>query len=81
MGVRIVEGMADGTKQVAVLYDSVTGTAFGPLFEDADEAQAFLESLATHRKSDARMYSSAELAQILFEWRTLDAGANRMGED
>lgn len=38
MGVRIT-----GQEGRVALYDSVSGFAFGPTFEDEDEAQAFLE--------------------------------------
>ncbi len=55
MGVRIIEG-----KNHAALYDSVTGVAFGPVFEglDAhDQAVHFLDTLP----EDARSYSPAML--------------------
>lgn len=58
MGVRmIVAGLpATGSDRVA-LYDSATGWAFGPVFGDEDEAQAFLDFLVR----DARSFSNAEL--------------------
>lgn len=35
MGVRIIIGLADGDTDAAVLYDSVTETAFGPVIRHA----------------------------------------------
>lgn len=52
MGVRITDG-----DHVAI-YDSVTGTAFGPVFGSEDEAQGFLDGL----DMDARDYSPDELS-------------------
>lgn len=52
MGVRILAGMADGTRQAAAMYDSVTGQMFGPIFEAEDapeQIEAFLEWLAEMR--------------------------------
>lgn len=46
MGVRIIEGKEPGSEEtVAVLFDSVIGQAFGPLFRDASDAVDFLEWL------------------------------------
>lgn len=60
MGVRILESDKDG----AVLYCSVSMWAFGPVFEDGDKAQAFLDWLET----DARRLSDSELASRHSEW-------------
>jgi hypothetical protein len=49
MGVRILEG--DG---MAVLYCSTSMWAFGPIFEDGDQPQEFLEWLG---KNDPRLWS------------------------
>lgn len=56
MGVRI---LSDNSKDYdsACLYDSVTGWAFGPLFEDYDKAQAFLDWL----DCDARVLTDKAL--------------------
>lgn len=55
MGTRILEGVQGGDSHGrAVLYDSVTGIAFGPVFEDSDTAQAFLDFLSP---TDARKLS------------------------
>lgn len=58
MGVRIL-GADNGDG--ACLYDSVTMWAFGPIFEDADQAKAFLDWLPP--SVDARMFSDKELEQ------------------
>ena len=67
MSVRIIEGRADGaeTDDVAVLYCSTIGVAFGPLFEDHDAAQAFLEWLGR----DPRQYTAEGLREIHDTWR------------
>ena len=57
MGVRILEGNGEGDSRGAVLYCSVTDWAFGPLFEDGEQAQAFLDWLA----DDPRIFSEREL--------------------
>jgi hypothetical protein len=75
MSVRIIEGIADGTAKAAVFYDSVTNTAFGPLFEDADEAEAFFQSFRQYH-GDPRMYSTAELVDALQRWRELSGSCS-----
>lgn len=55
MGVRILDGIYDGTEPAAVLIDSVTGTSFGPMFDDHDHAQAFLDWFATAAREDAAL--------------------------
>ena len=57
MGVRILEGTGEGDSRGAVLYCSVTDWAFGPLFEDGDQAQEFLDWLVY----DPRSLSDAEM--------------------
>jgi hypothetical protein len=37
-----LSGKYDGATEAAVLVDSVTGTAFGPMFDDEQEADDFL---------------------------------------
>lgn len=54
MGVRILGG-EDG----ACLYDSVTMWAFGPIFEDHEQAESFLQWLPAG--IDARTYSDKDL--------------------
>lgn len=66
MGVRIIEGILDGTTDAAVLVDSCSSTAFGPLFDDADEAHGFLAWLGI----DARKIDRSQLAGLLVAFRS-----------
>lgn len=53
MGCRIIEGNGTGDSgRYAVLYCSVSMTAFGPVFSDYDEAEAFL---AWHKDDPRRL--------------------------
>lgn len=70
MSVRILYGRYDAGPQAAVLVDSVTSTAFGPLFADAHEAEAFLVWLKAEHNLDARGGSDDDLREMLAEWRT-----------
>lgn len=47
------------------LYDSVTMTAFGPIFYDDENVEAFLKWLP----KDARVYSDKDLADAVYAWR------------
>ena len=50
------------------LYDSTSGTAFGPVFEDEDAANAFLDHLVEIGERDPRFIPSVELAQLAQEF-------------
>ena len=63
MGVRIIAG-----DDYAALYCSTTMTAFGPVLNDSEEAEGFLEWLP----DDARSYSEPELEQKLSEFRDIE---------
>ena len=63
MGVRITD------LQTVALYDSVTGTAFGPTFERESEAQAFLDWLREGDDIDARKVPPATLEALLDRFR------------
>jgi len=67
MGVRILSSDEDG----AVIYDSVSMTAFGPVFEDQDEADEFLTWLHV----DARSLSDAALRDKVAEFRSREEDA------
>jgi hypothetical protein len=73
MGVRIIESNSD-SDDYAVLYCSTTMTAFGPVFDNAGEAEEFLEWLP----GDARSYSDAELRDKIAEFR--DTAEERAAE-
>lgn len=52
----------------AALYDSVTGVAFGPVFDSHDDANQFLEHLLQIGERDPRVIPAADLAQLKAEW-------------
>lgn len=80
MSVRIIVGSEQGTiPEVAVLFDSVTGTAFGPVFAEDGEgsaaahAQAFLDWLGEADglgggPVDARSLAPNELMERYATW-------------
>jgi hypothetical protein len=78
-GVRILVGHEQGDfgyeREIACLFDSVTGWAFGPVFsrgEDGespeDRAEAFLEWLAANDMRDARVIPAGELEKLYADW-------------
>lgn len=71
MGIRILSGTrineGDGTTG-AVLYCSTSGLAFGPLFTDDDEAEAFLD-WCVPKYGDPRSMPPQEVADALVDWR------------
>jgi hypothetical protein len=46
---------------VVALFDSTSGWAFGPVFEDADQAEAFLKFAADCEERDVRLLANHEL--------------------
>jgi hypothetical protein len=72
VSVRIIIGFETGdSREVAVLYDSVTGIAFGPVFEEGEDGESsedralrFLEWLDL----DARSYAPDEVMSLYREW-------------
>lgn len=81
MGCRIIRGKEDGTEnEVAVLFDSVTGTAFGPVFRPASLAEVYLH-WEQSRGVDPRSlrYSEMELRSKTF--RQAIADLKRIVED
>lgn len=71
MGIHILTGRLDGTRDAAVLIDSVTGTAFGPLFTDEDEAEGFLGWLKSTYGKDARILGETRLHELVDLWRAI----------
>ncbi len=47
------------------LYDSVTGLAFGPVFEDESQADEFIDWLTV----DPRSYTSEQLAAKFLQYK------------
>lgn len=58
----------DGITSNVALYDSVTGIAFGPLFESEDDADDFLTHLETIGERDPRIIAAAELCELAREF-------------
>jgi len=50
------------------LYDSVTGTAFGPIFDSSEDASKFLEML-DGEGVDARTLSPSDLDNYFSGWQ------------
>ena len=68
MSTRIIVGLADGIRSCAVLYDSVTETAFGPMFDTYAEADSFCRwCYGIH--IDPRQLTDAEMNAELSLWR------------
>lgn len=79
MSVRVLEGEYDGGETRAVMVCSVTGLAFGPLFDSGEELLAFLEWFKTNNdpgvdSGDPREYDPDYLADA--RRRFLADGAN-----
>lgn len=71
MGCRVIEGAVDGGPQKgAVMFDSVTGYAFGPMFEDADAACDFIAWCVKETNKDPRHHNgSGSLEDLVDMWR------------
>lgn len=65
MSTRILDGEYDGSATAACLVDSVTGQAFGPLFDDGFEAEAYLDWFG----GDPRALPPVELAHSIATFR------------
>ena len=65
MGVRILQGNGEGDSNYAVLYCSTSDWAFGPLFEDYEDAEAFLKWLVV----DPRVLLDSDLERKCSEFR------------
>jgi len=63
MSVQILEGASSN----ACLYCNTIDWAFGPLFEDADQAERFLRWLP--ETPDVRLYSDKELEKLYYDFR------------
>jgi hypothetical protein len=63
MGVRLTD-----SENVA-LYDSTTGTAFGPIFESRDDAEAFCIWLGENNEvPDPRKHNNGDLKDLYADW-------------
>ena len=70
MGVRILEGKYDARRTAAVLVDSVTETAFGPVFSSKAHAEDFLAWLPGHVTTDGdpRSFTPDQLEHVHSRW-------------
>ncbi len=69
MGIWTLEGKLDGTIGGAVMVDSVTMTAFGPVFDDAEDIDAFIVYARACNAGDLRALTAAELDNLHTAWR------------
>jgi hypothetical protein len=78
MGQRIIVGKEQGSdREVAVLFDSTSGWAFGPVIEEDDQGHsaedqleaflAWLEDAAGG--TDLRCMADAQVEQLMARWR------------
>lgn len=81
MATMILEGVKvnDSDKRAAAFYDDTTGLAFGPLMDDAEEAEAFLQWVLA-RGRDPRK-DPERLAEDLQEFRSSDAALGQFMDD
>ena len=78
MGVRILES----TEGEAVLYCSTSDWAFGPVFPDAEQAEAFLEFIDKDPRSMTDKELSFFAGEFFAKWIEIKAkrDAEEMGE-
>lgn len=81
MGVRILahEDTTGDREGGAVLFDSVTGWAFGPVFADEDEAESFLDWCREKGLRDVRELGGATLKaqyEQFLKGRGIDVGVD-----
>ena len=63
MGVRIT-----GREGVSALYDSVSGFAFGIVFDNNEEADDFLEFAKNNEPRDLRVLLDTEFSRLYSKW-------------
>ena len=63
MGIRIT-----GDEGKTALYDSVSGFAFGLVFDNSEEANDFLEFAGKNEPRDLRVLSDSELEKLYCKW-------------
>lgn len=80
MSIRVLEGWLDDSQFAAVLYDGTVGQAWGPLFRDRDEAEAFLGFLRA-RHVDPRSIEGWQLAFRLKDFREAHCACPQLMEE
>lgn len=70
MAVGIIEGKFAGWSdhECAVLYDTVTDWTFGPIFENADVANEFLDYVRDRDLGNPRRLTDQELKDVYHTW-------------
>ena len=63
MGVRIT-----GREGVSALYDSVSGFAFGIVFDSDEDVESFLEFSKREEPRDLRILKDSELKSLYSKW-------------
>lgn len=79
MGVRILVGNEQGSRlEIACLFDSVTGWAFGPVFQQGEDgyapedlAELFLAWLRENDHGDPRQLAPGILEDLYNRWRSV----------
>ena len=80
MGVRILEGDYDGTTSGAVFVDSVTEWAFGPIFDNEQEAELFLSWHQQEFGKCVRRATQPQLADRFAQFRNLETACSECGD-
>lgn len=73
MGVRI-------THDCVTLYCSTSMWAFGPVFEDADQAESFLQWANKHVGRDLRLLTDEDLSRVHSNWLSSTAECEICGD-
>jgi len=70
MSVRIIDGITDTRKRASVFYDADTLLAFGPVFDNSDDAEDFLRACRLAGVKDVRTLEKVELEKAFLAWRS-----------
>lgn len=63
-----VDILFDAEQGHAALFCNTTDTAFGPLFDTREDAEAFLAHVAETDGRDPRLMTDGELATLRLDW-------------
>lgn len=69
MGIRYVTGSYDGGEERTVMVDSITDTAFGPLFDSEEAADSFVAYCQRQLGACPRNLSPREMETAVASWR------------
>lgn len=68
MGCRILTGEYDGYRTQACMVDSVTETAFGPLFDSYEDCEDFIQYVQRRTGHDPRRLDWGQLDDAHTRW-------------